>query len=343
MKRHRSICVIGVIITLFGFSLLCSGHPDGVESDDYGKVIGQIVDPETGEPVKEPFYIYIYDSDINSKYPDNLYQWGDETDDRGKFELELVPYTFYLQFNPVSSTSKYSQTKNPFCVEEKDRDVIKIEAGKITYFKKKAALGGVLKIYTADMNNIRFNPQEKFNQKFTIRSKISKIGEGICQWVDNGRDTLGDGELLVYRLFDGNYRIYIEFEGLGFTNSIKDNILVEPGKITEVIINLDLTDITGIEGFITDANGAPVENSYILFSAIDELPGYTIGFTAISNKDGYYRLTGMPEGNYHLTFNYDTKDGRTIVKIYGYLYIKKNVLLHLDFKFEKTIAEMEKK
>ena len=339
MKRHRSLFVIGVIITLLGFSLLCSGYPDGVESDDYGKVIGQIVDPETGEPVKEQFSINIYESNYD-KYPANLYRWGNKTDDRGKFVLELVPYTYYLQFYPVSQKSKYCMTPYPYSVEEKERDIIKVEAGKITYFKKKAIIGGILKLYIADMNNIRFNPQEKFNQKFNIRSYIvNDFYEGDV----GGSGDLNDGEQIVYGLYETVYWIDIKFDGLGFKDFKKDNILVEQGKTTEVIINLDLTDITGIEGFVTDAAGVPIEGVEIFLVPIETSPDDTLGPTAWSNKDGYYKLTGMPEGNYHLIFNYDTKDDSTIEKKYGYLQINKNVLLKLDFKFDNTIAEMEKK
>jgi hypothetical protein len=319
------------------------GFQEGVETDQYGKVIGQIVDAETGEPVKESFSVVIYDSDINSKLPSNIYRWWDKTDDRGKIELELPVYTFYLQFIPVSFTSKYSITKNPFCVEEKDRDVIKVEAGKITYFKKKIGLGGVLKIYLADMNDVRFNPQEKFNQKFKIKSIIGYMGDSRCSEFDEGRDTLDDGELIVYRLFEGMYWTRIRFYGLGFNNFKKENILVEQGKTTEVTINLDLKDITGIEGFITDANGVPLEDAYILLAAINRAPGDTVGHKAVANKDGHYSLTGMPEGKYYLTYHHKTKNGNSFGNIYGYIYIKKNVLLHMDFKFEKTMAEMEKR
>lgn len=320
MKKYKSRFVIALIITLLGYSLLCGGHQDDAEMDKQGKVIGQIVDPETGEPVKESFFVIIYDSDINSKLPSNIYRYNDRTDAQGKIELELPVYTFYLQFIPVSFTSKYSQTKNPFCLEEKDRDVIKVEPGKITYFKKKAALGGVLKIYLADMNNIRFNPQEKFNQKFKIRSII---GEEGCRGTDTGRDTLDDGELAVYRLFEGNYWIDIEFYGLGFKDFKKHNILVEQGKTTEVNINLDLTDITGIEGFITDADGVPLEDAYILLAAINRAPGETVGHKAIANKDGHYSLTGMPEGKYYLTYHYNTKNDHSFGDIYGYIYKEK--------------------
>ena len=51
----------------------------------------------------------------------------------------------------------------------------------------------------------------------------------------------------------------------------------------------------------------------------------------------------MPEGKYYLTYHYNSKNQHSFGDIYGYLYIKKNVLLHMDLKFEKTIAEMENK
>jgi hypothetical protein len=342
MKRHRSILVIvviGWIIILFGYSLLYGGLQDGVEADDHGKVIGQIVAPETGEPVKEPFFINIFFSK-DDKYPANLYRFFNETDNRGRIELELPPYIYYLQFYPLSSKSKYCMTPYPYSVEEKERDVIKVEPGKITYFKKKAIIGGILKLYIADMNNNRFNPQEKFTQKFNITSYITTdfyigdVGES---------GALNDGEQIVYGLYEAIYRIDIEFEGLGFKDFKKDNILVEKGKTTEVIINLDLSDITGIEGVVTDAASVPVEEADISFAGIGISNDDTIRYKAFTNNDGYYKLTGMPEGKYFIIYYYSTQKGRLISNEYGYLVIKKNVLMHLDLQFEKTIAEMEKK
>ncbi|MGD2092193.1 MAG: carboxypeptidase-like regulatory domain-containing protein, partial [Candidatus Aminicenantes bacterium] len=132
-------------------------------------------------------------------------------------------------------------------------------------------------------------------------------------------------------------------EGLGFKDFKKDNIKVEKGKTTEININLDLTNITGIEGFVTDAAGVQVEGADISFTAINTSDDDTLGPKAFTNKDGYYKLTGMPEGKYFIIYYYSTKKGRVISNEYGYLDIKKNVLLHLDLQFEKTIAEMEKK
>jgi len=339
MKKHRSLVVIGFIIILFGYSLLYGGGlQEGEETDQYGKVIGQIVDAETGEPVKERFFINIFESKYD-KYPANLYKWGNKTDDRGKFELELIPYTYYLQFYPESSESKYCRDPYPYRVEERERYAIIVEPGKITYFKKKAIIGGILKLYTADMNNNRFNPREKFNQEFNITSYI------VSDFYMGGfgeSGALNDGEQIVYGLYEAMYRIDIEFEGLGFKDFTKDNIMVEKGKTTEVNINLDLTDITGVEGVVTDAAGVPIEGTDISFSGIGIPNDDTIRYKAFTNNDGYYKLTGLPEGKYFIIYYYHTQKGRVISNEYRYLEIKKSVLLHLDLQFEKTIAEMEK-
>jgi hypothetical protein len=231
-------------------------------------------------------------------------------------------------------------TPNPYRVEEKERDVLRVEPGKITYFKKKAIIGGILKLYIADMKDIRFNPQEKFNQEFNITSNI--VTDFYIGGAGNS-DDLNDGEETVYGLYEALYRIEVTFEGLGFKDFKKDNIKVEKGKTTEININLDLTNITGVEGVVTDSEGVPVEGALILFGPIEGSPDDTIGYKAITDKDGYYRLTGMPEGEYYLTYIYVRKIGNgTTGSPLGYFDAKKNELRHMDIQLKRTIAEMEK-
>jgi hypothetical protein len=334
MNKKKLLFLIALITGLSLCPLLSN-----VEKDIKGKVIGQLLDPVTGEPVNEAFYINIFDSKIK-EFPASLFRWGIQTDDQGKFELQLEPYIYYLQFYPVSPKSKYCRTRYPYYLEEKDRNIIKVEAGKITYFAKKIDIGGILKLFIADMNNVRFNPQEKFSQKFNISCYFHNdfyVG-GLGKVND-----LNDGEQTVYGLYEGTYRIQIGFEGLGFKDYKKDNIVVESGKTTEVNINLDLADITGIEGEVTDAAGVPVEDADISLAAIGVSSDETIGYDAFTNKNGYYRLTGIPEGKYYITYYYTTEEIRLISIDYGYLEIKKNVLLKLDLQLKKTIGEMENK
>ena len=337
MSKCKLQFLTALIAALFLYPLLAGGVQSEVEKDYYGKVIGQILDAETGEPVKEVFSVYIYESN-NDTFPNNLYRYWDETDDRGKFQLDMLPFTFYLQFNPKSPTSKYCLTQYPYYLMEKDRDVIKVETGKITYFIKKIPLGGMIKIILADKNNVRFNPQEKFQQKFNIRTNV--VGKDIYEGTVGGKDNLDDGVQTVYKLCAGIYRVEIKFEGLGFSNFKRPDIMVEEGKTTEVIVNLDLTDITGMEGYVTDAAGVPVEDSTVGFGVLEDTDD-TIGYHAFTNKDGYYKLTGMPACKYYLTYYYNTTKRRLISHDYGYVEIKKNILNRLDLQFKMTIAEME--
>jgi len=338
MKKYKPVILLVIIFATFLVYPLYSNSTQYIEEDNYGKVIIQLVNPVTEEPVTESFLVFIYDS-TNENFPVNLYR-REQTNNQGKLELEMIPYTYYLQFFPEDLNSRYRQTPYPFCIKENERYTIKVETGKITYFKVKAGIGGILKVYLADMNNVRFNPQEKFSQKFEIKSIVS--GE-ICETIDDGRDSLDDGELIVYRLFTGEYCIDIEFDGLGFERVIKKDIWVEEGKTTDVVINLDLNDSTGVEGFLTDAAGVPVYNSDICFGAIDVIPEDTIGFCAYTNKKGYYILKGMPEGKYFVTYGYKRKTNKGGFScIYGYVDIKKDVFLHLDIQFKETISEMEK-
>ena len=116
--------------------------------------------------------------------------------------------------------------------------------------------------------------------------------------------------------------------------------MVETGKTTEVIINIDLTDNTGIEGIITDANGILLEDAGIGLSQIDDSIKGT--FSARTDKNGYFVLKGMPEGYYHLSYEY-FKKGIDLISFtgQGIIEIKKNVLKRLDIELKYLKEELE--
>ena len=341
MKRLKLFAVVCWFMCslILSFNFLLSKAENGLDKDVHGKFVCQIVDPETGEPIKEPFEIAFYDSK-DDRYPSNRFRTV-ETDENGRLVLELPPYPFYLQFYPSSVSSKYCISPYPFYIKEADRMVAQVETGKITYIRKKAELGGTIKIYTADINNTRFNPEEKFNQKFQIATVISSAN--LYKGFPSVRDDLNNGELTVNRLHPGEYWVRVSFEGVGYRTIKKENILVEKGETAEVFINVDLNDNTGIEGVVTDANGIPIEDADITLGNDDKSMGY--GFEAYTDKNGYYKLSGIPEGYYYLGYGYTckTRGKGTISFSKGIIEVKKNVLLRLDIKFKYTINEMEAK
>jgi hypothetical protein len=324
------------------FGIICTHLLDGLpqeewDADNYGKVMGQIVDPITLEPINEIFKVIFYDSQDNS-YGYNVIR-TEKTNENGRFVLELVPYIYYVQFCPMSDDSKYCESPYPFNIKEEDRNVIQVEKGKITYIQKKATISGSLKIYMADSYDTKFNPEEKFDEKFHI---ITTVKSPLYIGINVGRDDLDDGELTVKKLHPGIYSVEVEFEGLGYCNIKRENILVEKDRITEVLINIDLNDNTGIEGVVTDANGIVIEEARVSF--MHREMGVKARFVAVTNMNGYYKIRGIPVGYYYMAYSYKGKTkGILTYPFKNLIEIKKGILSKLDINFKYTKDELEDK
>lgn len=303
------------------------------DKDNYGKVVGRIVDEDTGEPVNEAFQLFFLDSD-RDQYGFNI-EAKEETTEQGTFEKKLIPHVYSIEFYPLAENSKYCFFPYPFRLEEKKRINVKVERGKITLIQIEAPRGGTMKLYTVDQNNVKFNPSTTFNQKFKI---LVDIHNPVYWAVYQGKDNLNDGEFIVNRLYPGNYSLEVWSDGLGYPEVKRENIQVEKGKTTEVLINMDLSDNTGIEGILTDANGLGLEGAYLGFKQKGIRSGSH--FTAYANKNGYYQLKGMSEGYYYITYFYESKT--KLHSIYHEMVeIKKNVMLHVDKQYPYTKAEMD--
>lgn len=302
-----------------------------IDKDNYGKVVGRIVDEDTGEPVKEAFQLLFLDSDRDD-YGFNV-EAREKTTDRGTFEKKLLPHVYLIEFYPLAKNSRYCFFPYPFKLDEKERVVVKVERGKITVIQIEAPLGGTIKIYTVDQNNVKFNPSMTFNQKF--KSQVD-IHNPVYWPVHEGKDNLNDGEFIANMLYPGIYSLDVRFEGLGYPRVKIENILVEKGKATEVLVNFDLKDNTGIEGILTDVNGLALEGAYVGFTHNDMESGGDFG--AYSNKNGYYQLKGMPVGYYYITYIY-----KKSVFFDMMVEIKKNVMIRGDFRFPSTKSEMDNK
>jgi hypothetical protein len=307
-----------------------------IDKDNYGKVVGRIVDEDTWEPVKEAFllaFLYSDRDDYGFNIEDKL-----ETTDQGTFEIKLHPNVYSIQFCPLAENSKYCIFPYPFNLEEKERVLVKVEKGKITVFQLEAPLGGTIKIYTVNQNNVKVDPSMIFNQKFKIQVDIHNP---VYRGVNEGKDNLNDGEFIVNRLYPGTYSLEVSFEGLGYPEVKKENILVEKGKTTEVLVNINLNDNTGIEGILTDVNGVALATAYVGFVHKD-IKGSGGFFTAYADKNGYYQLKGMPEGYYYATFFYESE--KKLHSVYDeILEIKKNVMLRVDKQYPYTKAELDNK
>ena len=111
LKRAISYALVVLVMGIISRDLLMAVPQE--DEDNYGKVIGQVVIQETGEPVNETFQVTFYDhrgDEYIKKYV--------ETDDHGRFIVELFPYIYYLGLTPLSDNSKYCKLLSPFKLEE---------------------------------------------------------------------------------------------------------------------------------------------------------------------------------------------------------------------------------
>ena len=334
MKRMILILVMIMIIGMIVVKGLTGVSQQEwlMDKDNYGKVVGRIVDADTGEPINEVFRLLFLDSD-RDQYGFNI-EAKEKTTEQGTFEKKLLPHIYTIQFYPLAKDSKYSYFPYPFRLEENKRINVKVERGKITLVQIEAHLAGTLKIYTVDQNNVKFNPSTVFSQKINIHAYFRSP---LYEAVSNGRDDLNDGELTLTRLYPGAYSVEVSFDGLGYPSVKKENIQVEKGKATEVLISMDLNDNTGIEGVLTDMNGIALEGAFVALGHKDIVSG--CDFRSYANKNGYYQLRGMPVGYYYMSYYYKKKSGLLSFR-YGLVEIKENVMLRMDIRYPYSKSEM---
>ena len=147
-----------------------------INRDTFGKVIGQIIDPETGKPVNEKFRVCIFnwyraEIDYDLRKDCSFY-----SDDKGHINLDLPPATYGFLFNPQKQDTKYAVMYHPFyykmpqAYKEMFSCKIKVETGQITRFVKKAIIGGALKVTLVDLAGNPVDPAIAFPGRSVIIS-----------------------------------------------------------------------------------------------------------------------------------------------------------------------------
>ena len=337
MKRK-----IFFFLGIFVVGIICTNLLDGVpqeewDADNFGKVIGQIVDPETGSPVNEIFIIdFLNCNEIDDSR--NLIM-RTKTNEKGFLSVEMKPFIYCLRFYPNSKNSKYSFEPHPY-YNHKYVFMVTVEKGKITEFRKVATIGGALKIKLVNTEGGVINPQLEF-EKFERISIFLKSPNMVIPVEASGltEDDMKDGEMVVHTLYPDIYSLGVEFQGIGYTNIKKENIQVEKNKTTEVEIVINPNDITGIEGKVLDKNGIILKGGRVyLISQSIEIRG---SFKNTTDQNGNYHLTGMPEGLYKIMLAVDLPSGKGFMWPQEIVEIKKDVLLKKDIIMKYSFDELE--
>ena len=200
--RFRSIFVWLFLVGLIG----ANGLVVGQDEDEYGKLVGCVMDPYTGLPVFEVFDIEFYKCDTFELMGSFLKEA--KTDNMGRFSIKLRPYKYCLHFSPESKESKYCIEPSHFKNDQYCFPVV-IEKGKVTRFIKKAIRGGSLKINLKDINGIRIT-KDLFPAvtgiSILLKNRNFLIPPSSRTLTD---DNLDDGEMIINRLFPDKFKIEI--------------------------------------------------------------------------------------------------------------------------------------
>jgi hypothetical protein len=270
MKAIKLIFVAVMVFVALGLNGW--GQESGAGKNDYGIVAGQILDPETGKPVKEKFNVRFYDALYKGEYPSMAnglspvsavyplddfrskttperpaYGYSVLTDKNGYFKRKFAPGTYGIILDPNDyESSRYCREMNPtdpkMSAEDKKKltFIIKVTKGKITQFAKKAILGGRIKANIVDKNGNDIDLNTFFNSGTKISIESSKP-DLTMPWE---RYFKNEGNTLSANLFPGIYEVNltIEWSISGYKNYILKNVLIKNNETTEINFIIDPTD-----------------------------------------------------------------------------------------------------
>jgi hypothetical protein len=317
----RFRCIFVLLIMVLGLIVL-QAFGSQRSSDNYGKFEGWILDPKSGNPVNEVFWIDLLNC-CRFESEARIFRHR-KTDQRGYFSFEVDPGQYCLHIGPDSKNSIYCIEPYQFYHDQFEFPVM-IEAGKITETRKKATYGGSIKIRILDTKGKIINPSTDLPQGANVYIQIVSpyyiIGIPLDATLEN------EGETVINRFFPSLYSIDVIFHGTGYETLTYENVQVKESEITKIDCVIDLEDNTGIEGRVVDENGNPCKGVRVFMVPKFYVEG---DFNTATNTDGYYRITGLPEGRYKIGVSRIRGGTRIYQEI---IEIKKGILARKDLVF----------
>ncbi len=287
-------CIIFILTTIISSA-------QDLDNENFGKVRGWIVDPETGNSVDEVFVVDFWYANHEGLF-DSSKIHSVQSDQNGSFETLLPPGSYILRFRSKLQNSKYcSYEPNPK-KNDSFRYIIKIERDKTTEIRKIASIGGSLKIIIEDNSGNQINFKEKFPLVQPTVTASLKNPDFFYSIIlpENALIISENGVITENSLFPGVYTLDFSFIGLGFPKVIKEGIRIEKGKVAIVRIPIDISNLAGIEGRISDKNGISLANCLIFFSKPGSQKEPIIVDT---NRNGEYHVIGMSSGIYKIAIH----------------------------------------
>ena len=301
------------------------------DKDNYGKVIGQIVDAETGEMVNEKFLI-------------TLYKWSEPgtdefrviTDQNGRFSFEWKPGLYYLHCVPQNIASGYALDPAPG-IRPDFFNEIKIEKGKILKVIKKIHKAGTIKVTFVAPNGSQLNLSKLFPDGSiydTLEYDIPvESGQPLVFFVNSAKDP-NTGIRWQKGLNPGRFRLEIDFRGMGIGSRYIKDIEVVGQETTEVKVVIDLDDKTGVKGRVVDQNNLPAKYIIVEIFKMEKKEGHRIIASASVDSNGYYKISGLDEGFYKIYFRYKNPNDifKIIITKSQKIFIEKNQMVTVNKK-----------
>lgn len=325
-------------IVAFLLSQKSINKPPDCKEVNCGKVVGTILDAETGENVKEEFCIAFCDCEKTN--PESIL-WGDsdffkyifKVENNGKFSINIPEGKYCLCFYPkLFRDSKYASDTFPGFSSENTQEII-VSRAKVTTIRKFVKPCGTLKITLTDAEGNKINPMEIFTQRIRLKAKLFSDSIFLipARAALSDENELNDGEMIIHSLPPGAYNLNVEFDEMGYGNQEFENIIIERKKMTQLNVMVDLNSTTGIEGTITDRFNTPLKNFKITATCIDckEQIFYENSGKIHTDINGKYKIIGLKEKPYKFDI-YGEINGVSIERTMENIPIRNNIILKKD-------------
>jgi hypothetical protein len=323
MKIGKIVLMLVLLLGLMGINLLVEGQ----DADDYGKLTGWILDPDSGKPVDEVFVIDLFNC-VEFESQATLFRHR-ETNKNGYFSIEINPGQYCMHISPKSLESKYCI--EPYHFENDQFNFpIMIEKGKITHIRKKATPGGAIKVRVLDTGGKLVIPSTDLGKKAEISVSIYSSNYIIGSLRDHYLyDEMNDGETTIRTLYPSPYEVSVSFYRTGYKTLTYENVPVKENEVTGIDFVIDVNDITGIEGRVLDINGTPSKGIKVTM-----IPQFSVSgdFYDITDENGHFRITGLTEGLYKIMLSSTSRGILRTIK--GNVEIKKDILLKKDIQID---------
>lgn len=273
------------------------------DNKNNGKVVGQIVDEITGQPVNCIFAIKFFKKgSVDSFQPADSDTLSDKD---GKFKFKIKPgeYGIWVIPLPLLSLNSVCNCKGKYArsfLWGKNDNVpyINIESRKINKVIVPVKRAGDLKIELVDQNGTKLEKVPRI--LFEIFSED--------KWQPGNYSSRGIlhvyGEVLIRRLLPGKYMLFLEGDGSGFGSKLHRNIEVKIGETTVHKAVFDPNDSSGVTGVVKYSNGDFAKGARVsvvkqgeLFDGLDRAHSASI----VVGDNGVYRLIGLQKGKYILS------------------------------------------